>query len=439
MSMITCLSALAVLSVTPGAMLASQGEGTLVTAFENGRWFDGEGFEPGTRYVADGVLHREPPRRVGQRIDLQGQWVVPPYGEAHTHLLEPDVIDEYNALYLRRGIFYARDQNNAISLRSRFGTKLDEPDTIDFISANQGFTGPGGHPIQIALQCQALGLFPKDWTMEQLDGDTVFVVEDVAEIDEVWPRFLAGEPDFVKIFLVYSELHAERSGNPEYLYECGLDPDLARPIVERAHAAGLDVSAHIYTRADFRTAIDAGVDMIAHFPGVGYDQALGDEHFLLMEEDAELAASRGVTVATTLSDMVGWPGTIGPATRALVDRVIVPNLGLLQSAGVEIVIGTDRIRLTSDTEVGALAALDLFDPLTLLRMWCIDTPRSIFPERRIGGLDDGYEASFLVLEGDPLEDFANTQRIALRMKQGQMLFPREPSFPPLGAPAARDR
>ena len=39
----------------------------------------------------------------------------------------------------------------------------------------------------------------------------------------------------------------------------------------------------------------------------------------------------------------------------------------------------------------------------------------------IGRLAEGYEADFLVLEADPLVDFANTARIRSRVKQGQPL------------------
>ena len=46
------------------------------------------------------------------------------------------------------------------------------------------------------------------------------------------------------------------------------------------------------------------------------------------------------------------------------------------------------------------------------------TPRAIFPKRRIGFLRDGYETSFLALEGKPLEDWRNVRRIKLRFKQG---------------------
>jgi imidazolonepropionase-like amidohydrolase len=46
----------------------------------------------------------------------------------------------------------------------------------------------------------------------------------------------------------------------------GLDPRLLRLIVERAHATGLRVSAHIVNGADFRNAVNAGVDEIVHIP-----------------------------------------------------------------------------------------------------------------------------------------------------------------------------
>jgi imidazolonepropionase-like amidohydrolase len=47
--------------------------------------------------------------------------------------------------------------------------------------------------------------------------------------------------------------------------------------------------------------------------------------------------------------------------------------------------------------------------------------RAIFPKRKIGLLREGYEASFLALEGNPIEDLRNLQRIKVRFKQGVLL------------------
>ena len=46
----------------------------------------------------------------------------------------------------------------------------------------------------------------------------------------------------------------------------------------------------------------------------------------------------------------------------------------------------------------------MLDPLQLLRAWSMDTPRTIFPDRLVGALEPGYEASFLVLGADPIEN-----------------------------------
>jgi len=88
---------------------------------------------------------------------------------------------------------------------------------------------------------------------------------------------------------------------------------------------------------------------------------------------------------------------------------------------VRVAIGSDSYRETSAPEARFLASLKVFDHLTLLKMWCETTAEAIFPGRKIGRLKDGYEASFLVLAGDPLKDFSNTGKIEMRVKQGGLL------------------
>jgi imidazolonepropionase-like amidohydrolase len=54
-------------------------------------------------------------------------------------------------------------------------------------------------------------------------------------------------------------------------------------------------------------------------------------------------------------------------------------------------------------------------------MWYETTPRSIYPGRKIGRLAEGYEASFLTLARNPLEDLGAVDSIAVRVKQGCLL------------------
>ncbi|MCG8418666.1 MAG: hypothetical protein MJE77_12065 [Proteobacteria bacterium] len=277
---------------------------------------------------------------------------------------------------------------------------------------------------------QTLGVVPAEWTASDIDGQAVFVVQNLQDVRDKWPLFLAGKPDFVKVFLLYSEQHDQRKDDPAYQYRRGIDPALVPAIVERARAAKLTVSAHVYTAADFRTAVDAGVDQIAHLPGIGYDEKLGRDRFRLTDEDALRAARQGVTVISTLTEFYD-DMTVKPGLHEYFDDVIRSNFQKLRVAGVPVLIGSDQFRRTTDVEARALSRLGLYTNLELLQVWCVDTPRMIFPDRRIGSLEPAYEASFLVLEGNPLDHPSNTQRIALRVKSGHVLLPGNPPFPPL--------
>ena len=97
------------------------------------------------------------------------------------------------------------------------------------------------------------------------------------------------------------------------------------------------------------------------------------------------------------------------------------NLEILKEADVAIAIGSDRYSETAVAEAIALDSLDVFSKGELLRMWCDTSARTIFPTRKIGVLRDGYEASFLVLNGNPIADFNWVRNIQSRFKQGEFI------------------
>jgi imidazolonepropionase-like amidohydrolase len=113
--------------------------------------------------------------------------------------------------------------------------------------------------------------------------------------------------------------------------------------------------------------------------------------------------------------------TRSASCQGKLDRLHSRNLQLLKKYGVRIAIGSDEYRQTSVREAFYLHRLSVFTNAELLRIWCENTAAAIYPHRNIGHLEEGYEASFLVLRGDPLEDFSNTQKIELRVKQGEIL------------------
>jgi imidazolonepropionase-like amidohydrolase len=222
-----------------------------------------------------------------------------------------------------------------------------------------------------------------------------------------------------------------------------LDPALLPKVVEKAHAAGLPISVHVETATDFRAAIEAGADEIAHLPGWLIESESDVERARLSEEDARLAAAKAVVVVTTTVAGRLMPGAGGHHSRGYAHEdqastvhqdsheddgtlqtrareVQRDNLRLLVRYGVKLAIGSDHAD-TSLAEAQNLHGMGIFDNLTLLKLWCEATPPAIFPGREIGRFEEGYEASFLVLEGDPLADFTNVQSIRLRVKQGMQL------------------
>lgn len=144
--------------------------------------------------------------------------------------------------------------------------------------------------------------------------------------------------------------------------------------------------------------------------------------FRITERDALLAARNRVAVVTTLVSAIerALQKEEGGPSDELRD-LLVHNLRLLRKHRVHIAVGSDSYRQTSLVEALSLHKLGAFDNRTLLKMWCETTATTIFPKRKIGYLKEGYEANFLVLDGDPLQDFANVQKIDRRFKQGEFL------------------
>lgn len=113
----------------------------------------------------------------------------------------------------------------------------------------------------------------------------------------------------------------------------------------------------------------------------------------------------------------------GGGNVVLILAVQRTSLRTLIDSGVRLAVGSDNVGDSSVLEAEHLHSLGVFDTLALLKPWAEDTPRSIFQQRRIGFLRDGYEASFLALEGNPLDDWGCIRRIKLRFKQGVEVRP----------------
>ena len=386
-------------------------------AYVNGLWYDGEGFSSRTVYVADGRIGDAPSGRIDNTYDLDGAYVIPPFGEAHNHDLASDSgVEERIDRYLRDGVFYAKMQSAFSKGFDRLAPKFNRPDSVDVLFAFAPVTGPGGHPIRIRELFFDRGYYEGVFeSKEEMAGIGYTLVETREDLARKWPGLIRQKPDFVKVMLSNSEEYELRKGDPEFFGQTGIDPQLVPGLVELAHSAGVTITAHVTSASDFHYAVAAGVDEIAHLPG-------SREVEVVRSKDAQLAAANDVAVITTVSLTTKIEDDY-PNHFARVMEQHARNLRRLKDAGVRILIGSDMpFRDTSVDEAFLLRGLGVFSDRELLRMWCETTPRGIFPGRRIGRLADGFEASFLVLGGNPIEDFERVRDIRLRVKQGRRLM-----------------
>jgi hypothetical protein len=402
-----------------------------------GWWFDGKGFVRKKLYVVNGAFRRRRPSRIDKVIELGDFYVVPPFGDAHSHAFDnPGTIDSVVKKHLRGGIFYGLSLANSIKAKRLVADKVNKPESIDVAYAN-ALTPTLGHVILSAevsannIPWDQLGQHWEELLKShKAEGDVYFVIDNLDDIQKKWPRIVSSKPDLIKIMLMDVEHFEELRRSTTTIDDKGLDPALVPAIVARARRSKLRVAAHVETAADFRVAVKAGVDIIAHLPGLAPKADEDPLRYELTDADAALAKKKGAAVVATawLAERLAAPkpwlsGAEAAANKTQLERarqIQRHSLQRLLRHGVPIAIGPDLFE-DAVREAFYLQGLGVFDNRTLLLMWSRTTPQLIFPKRRIGQLDPGYEASLLALACDPTADFGCTRQIAIRMKQGRLL------------------
>jgi hypothetical protein len=395
--------------------------------FTNGQWFNGNGFTGTDFYSVNGLLTKNAPSSVDTVVDLKQQFIIPPFGEAHNHSPETDQdLDVFIERYLADGIFYIKNPNSIPFATNKIKSKINHPRSVDVIYANGGLTANGGHPT--TLYNYMLGTTYKKalpgWTTKSFEGEAYYLINSKEELEKKWPFILAQKPGFIKFYLIFSEEYEQRKDDTLFNGKKGIDPKLAKLITKKAHAAGLKVSAHAETPNDLKVALAAGVDEVNHLPGyqVRWRDGYTETYYKLTSKLARSMKRKRVHVDPTYSLLQTEIKPMSNQQREAQVNVQKGNLLLLKKYQVPVTVGCDSYNLTAQTEIEYLRKLNIYNNLELLKMWCEVTPAAIFPNRKIAKLQEGYEASFLILSKNPLENFEHAYNISLRVKQGVVLW-----------------
>ncbi len=406
--------------------------------FKNGNWFDGTGFKRKIFYAANGVFVGKRPTKIDETVDLKNGFVIPPFADAHTHNLDGTFnLEKLIKAYLEEGTFYVQVLGNYAAGAKQAKPFLNKPSSPDVVYANGSLTRTYGHPFMV-YEPLALGIYSPGEAYKRIEevkksrlaeNGAYWFLDSKTDVDAKWEKFLATKPDIVKIMLIDAENYPKFVNSD--VADKGLSPEVAAYVVEKARQAGLRVYAHIETASDFRIGLKIGVDGFAHAPHYGWSGKIeANPKDDLSLEDIRLAARKKVVVIPTAN--IGR----GAATATLNDDKTQPYdderfprvverqkrlLNLMRRNGVILALGSDYYGRTFGEELWYLHDNKIFDNRTLLNIAVETTPQTIFPNRKIGKLREGYEANFLVLETNPLNDFKAVKNIRWRFKQGFFL------------------
>jgi imidazolonepropionase-like amidohydrolase len=339
-------------------------------------------------------------------VDVRGSTLLPGLWEMHAHFAQV----EYGPAYLAAGITTARDCGGEFE----FITSVR-----DLIESGRGL----GPRLVLAglVDRSGIGTFGVNWADTPEQGRTQVAKYKAAGFAQM---------------KIYSRIR----------------PDVLAAIATEAHRLGMTVTGHVPDGMTAIQGVEAGMDQINHFGPVyqevrraGDDrgrviQFFKDHHTVVdptMAWGELLGRPVNVDIASfepgfakapyTLTSVIGTagsPASNAPSGARMNDQFAI--LRALYAAGIPIIAGTDKAvpghSVHRELEIYVQAGLT---PMQVIQLATSGAARVMGMDREVGTVEAGKRADLILVQGNPLENFADLRKVTRVITKGQMYDPAE--------------
>ncbi len=218
-------------------------------------------------------------------------------------------------------------------------------------------------------------------------------------------RQLGNGVDFIKIYADYRWRTGEASQPTFSQKEIEI-------MVQTAESAGRYVVAHASTPEGMRRATMAGVETIEHGDGGTL------EIFKLMKQKG-VAFCPTIAAGEAISEYNGWDKNRDPDPDRVIKKKASFKLAL--TSGVQIVFGGDVGVFTHGENYREFKLMVDYgmQPLKVLQS-ATSVNANIFHLDKLGQIKEGFIADIIAVEGNPVKDISNMQKVRFVMKNGEI-------------------
>ncbi len=384
-------------------------------------------------------------------INASGKTLMPGLIDMHVHIGAPGgVYDDPKkyaypnagkrrlAAYLYSGITAVRSTgdflDSSIDLRAeiRSGSYLG----AEFFACGPLFTAEGGHPTEL------IKMFPASM-QQSATAEFVRLPKSAEEARQQVDELKKAGVDCIKSVL--------ESGSAEWALFNHLDPAIYRAIIEETHKDNLPAATHTGNSVDVLEAVNAGSNSIEHgsmtdlIPAETFAQMKGkgiayDPTLSIFEGIVDQRTGNPELLNRTMVQQVG-PADLLASTRAMVEKgghkataeQMRPfmdrqnqNLSTAYKAGVLLITGSDAGNMLVVHGPTIQHELQLWvkagiPPAVALEAATYNAAKVLRADDRIGSVRPGHDATLILLDGDPLQDITNTERISHVMFRGEIV------------------